>query len=82
MAQQKEKQVFIKRSDIPRNSHFREWPKDGTRKNKGSKGLANTQNSKGGTSFLEIHQLLSMVHIQLQLIYNTSHQANEKGSDF
>ena len=52
--------------------------KDGTRKNKGSKGIANTKNSKRSTGIFRIHQLLLTVYKKLQLIHNTSYTTNMK----
>ena len=49
------KQVHKKESDLLKNYYLIRRTKDETRKNKSSKGIANTKNGKRSPSILKIH---------------------------
>ena len=49
-----------------RSSSWERTSQNGTRKNKGSKGMENTDESQGRRKFPRIRQFLPTVHLQLQ----------------
>ena len=54
------------RDSYPRSDSWKRTNQDGTRKDKGSKGMENANENQGCREFPWICQLLQMIHSQLQ----------------